>query len=202
MATFRQLTNSLKIRLTGVPYAGNQIPMSQDKCGGRGSVCLKVLSDADQRQPHQQRGQPPTQAYNADQGDAKIDWNITQSDRLSARYSQAYQNDPQTNSLLILGNGFTHAPIHNAVGTWTHTLSPNILNEARFGASWITLLTGTTFNPSIGNLGTELGIANANTVGPGLLLLGFGGGRLRRVPETEHSPTLAAMWSTRISPTP
>ena len=48
------------------------------------------------------------QAYNTDQGDAKIDWNITERDRLSARYSQAYQNDPQTNSLLILGNSFTH----------------------------------------------------------------------------------------------
>ena len=31
-------------------------------------------------------------------------------------------------------------------------------------------------NPHIGDLGTQLGIANANTVGPGLLQLGFGGG--------------------------
>ena len=44
------------------------------------------------------------------------------------------------------------------------------------GASWITILTGTAFTPSIGDLGTELGIAGANTVGPGLLLLGFDGG--------------------------
>ena len=86
-------------------------------------------------------------AYNTDQGDAKIDWNITQKDRLSARWSQEYQNDPQTNSLAILANGSPHAPVHNAVGTWTHTFGPNILNEARFGASWITLSTDTTFDP-------------------------------------------------------
>ncbi len=67
-------------------------------------------------------------------------------------------------------------PVHNAVGTWTHTFGPNILNEARFGASWITITTATSFAPSIGDLGTALGIANANSVGPGLLLLGFGGG--------------------------
>ena len=62
------------------------------------------------------------------------------------------------------------------VGTWTHTFGPTILNEARFGTSWITLSNGSAFDPSIGNLGTDLGIANANSAGPGLLLLGFGGG--------------------------
>ena len=51
-----------------------------------------------------------------------------------------------------------------------------MLNELRLGTSWITLLTGTTFDPKIGNLGSDLGIANANSVGPGLLLMGFGGG--------------------------
>ncbi len=78
-----------------------------------------------------------TQAFNTDQGDAKVDWNMTRKDRISGRYSQAYQNDPTSNSLLILGNGVAHAPIHNVVGTWTHTFSPSILNEARFGANWV-----------------------------------------------------------------
>ena len=44
------------------------------------------------------------QAYNTDQGDARIDWNITQRDRLSARYSQSYQDDRNSNSQLVLGN--------------------------------------------------------------------------------------------------
>ena len=59
---------------------------------------------------------------------------------------------------------------------WTHTFNPNLLNEARLGVNWITVSTGASFNSSIGDLGTALGIANANTAGPGLLLLGFGGG--------------------------
>ncbi len=77
---------------------------------------------------------------------------------------------------MIQSNPFAQAPIHNVVGTWTHTFGPNILNEARFGTSWVTLFNGNIFDPSIGNLGTQLGIANANSAGPGLLLLGFGGG--------------------------
>ena len=54
------------------------------------------------------------------------------------------------------------------------------MNEARFGASWITIYDGHRFDPAIGDLGTELGIANTNTAGPGLLLLGFGGGTAPR----------------------
>jgi hypothetical protein len=173
---FSQLTTQLKDPITGVPYVGNQIPTAQENPVAAALFASKFYPATVNNNPTNNAINQVGQAYNSDQGDARIDWNITQRDRLSARWAQQYQNDPQTQSVLILGNGFTHAPIHNAVGTWTHTLSPNILNEARFGASWITLLTGTTFDPSVGKLGTELGIANTNTTGPGLLLLGFGGG--------------------------
>ena len=161
---------------TGVPYPGNQIPISQINPVAAALFASKFYPTPINNNPTNNATYQQTQAFNTDQGDAKIDWNITQKDRLSARYSQAYQNDPLSNSLLILGNTFTHVPLHNAVGTWTHTINPNILNEARFGASWITILSGAGFTPSLGNLGSELGIANANSAGPGLLLLGFDGG--------------------------
>jgi hypothetical protein len=166
----------LKNPTTGTPYPGNQIPLSQLNPVAAALFASKYYPTPINANPTNNAVNLQNQAFNADQGDAKIDWNITSRDRLSARWAQAYQNDPTINSLLILGNGYVHAPIHNAVGTWTHTITPNILNEARFGASWITLLSGTSFNSSIGDLGTQLGIANANDAGPGLLLLGFGGG--------------------------
>ena len=166
----------LKDPVTGVPYANNQIPVSQ-----RNIVATNLFASSFYPAPINDNAinnavNVFTQAFNTDQGDIKVDYNVTHADHFEGRYSQEYQNDPSSNSLLILGNGFTHAPIHNVVGTWTHTFSPTILNELRFGTSWITLLTGTTFGAKIGNLGTDLGIANANSVGPGLLLLGFGGG--------------------------
>lgn len=173
---FSQLTTQLKDPLTGAPYVNNQIPTSQENPVAAALFASKYYPTPINGNLTNNAVNQVNQAINTDQGDAKIDWNITQNDRLSARWAQQYQNDPLTNSLAILGNNTTHAPVHNAVGTWTHTFSPNILNEARFGASWITITTGTAFNPSIGDLGTQLGIANANSGGPGLLLLGFGGG--------------------------
>jgi hypothetical protein len=173
---FSQLTTQLKNPITGVPYPGNQIPASQENPVAAALFASSFYPKPINSNPINNAINNTTSAFNTKQGDAKVDWNITSKDRLSARYSQAYQDDPASNSQLILANSYTLVPIHNAVGTWTHTLSPNILNEARVGASWITILSGTSFVPSIGNLGTELGIANANTVGPGLLLLGFGGG--------------------------
>jgi hypothetical protein len=173
---FSQLKTQLKNPITGAPYVNNQIPASQENSVAAALFASKYYPTPINSSPTNNAVNQVNQAFNTDQGDAKIDWNITQSDRLSMRYSQQSQVNPKTNSLAILANSITNAPVHNAVGTWTHTFGPNILNEARFGASWITITTATSFVPSIGNLGTQLGIANANAVGPGLLLLGFGGG--------------------------
>ena len=166
----------LKNPTTGQPYVNNQIPVGQ-----RNVVATNLFASSYYPKPingNQVNNavNTTTQAYNTDQGDIKIDYNVTAADHFQGRYSQEYQNDPGSNSLLILGNSFAHAPIHNVVGTLTHTFSPTMLNELRFGTSWVTLNNGTAFDTKIGNLGTQLGIANANSAGPGLLLLGFGGG--------------------------
>jgi hypothetical protein len=173
---FSQLKTQLKNPITGAPYVNNQIPLSQINPVAAALFASKFYPTPINSNVTNNAINQTNQAYNTDQGDAKVDWNITQRDRFSARYSQQYQNDPLTNSLAIQANTATHAPVHNVVGSWTHTFSPNILNDARVGASWIGITTDTAFVPSIGDLGTSLGIANANGVGPGLLLLGFGGG--------------------------
>jgi hypothetical protein len=173
---FSQLSAALTNPLTGAPYPGNQIPQAQENAVATALFASKYYPATVNNNLINNAVNYQTTAFNTDQGDAKLDWNITQKDRFSGRYSQSYQNDPTVNSQLIQGNSYVHIPISNVVGTWSHTFSPSILNEARFGASWINWSTGENFDPSIGDLGTELGIANANTAGPGLLLLGFGGG--------------------------
>jgi hypothetical protein len=180
---FSQISAQLVNPITKQPFPGNQIPTSLENIVAKNLFASSYYPQPINSQPINNAVNTYTQAYNADQGDIKVDYNITEKDRFSGRYSQEYQNDPASNSLLILGNAGgasgtapAHAPIHNVVGTWTHTFSPSILNEARFGTSWITLVSGSSFDPSIGNLGTSLGIANANTAGAGLPLIGFGGG--------------------------
>ena len=173
---FSQISKQLVDPITGAPYSGNQIPLSQRNIVATNLFASKYYPTPINSQTSNNAINTTTQAYNADQGDVKVDYTITPNDRFEGRYSQAYQNDPGSNSLLILGDTFAQAPIHNVVGTWTHTFGPDILNEARLGTSWVTLFNGSDFNPSIGKLGSNLGIANTNANGPGLLLIGFGGG--------------------------
>jgi hypothetical protein len=175
-ALLRDNKTQLVDPISGQPFPNNQIPITRLNTVAKNLFASKYYPTPVNSQTTNNAINTVTQAFNADQGDVKVDYTITQNDRFEGRYSQGYQNDPSSNSLLIFGNGFSKAPIHNVVGTWTHTFGPSILNEARFGTSWVTLLTGASFDPSIGNLGTQLGIANTNGSGPGLLYLGFGGG--------------------------
>ena len=104
---FSQLTTQLKNPITGAPYVNNQIPMSQLNPVAAALFASKFYPTPINSNLTNNAINQHNQAYNTDQGDAKIDWNITQRDRLSARWAQQYQNDPQTNSLLILGNNST-----------------------------------------------------------------------------------------------
>jgi len=117
-----------------------------------------------------------TQAFDNNQFDVKIDYNATEKDHIFGRYSHANQNNPLTNSLAIIGQGFSQAPINNEMADWTHTFSSDLLNDLRFGVNYIKLHNGTTFGSSVGSLATQLGIANGNPIGPGLMQLDFYGG--------------------------
>jgi hypothetical protein len=115
--------------------------------------------------------------FNSNQYDIKIDYNISEKDRLYGRYSHAFQRNPTLNTFKLFGTGFSEAPIYSGVVNWTHTVNTNILNEFRFGTNYIRLHNGTTFDSSVGNLGQTLGIAGSNPAGiPGLLGLKFAGG--------------------------
>jgi Carboxypeptidase regulatory-like domain len=115
--------------------------------------------------------------YNADQGDVRIDYRISDSDQVSGRFTRALQVDPSTNSQPLIGNGEVTAPIWSTVGDWTHTVSPTVVNDMRFGWNHIVLNTGSTWDPSVGAFGETIGIANSNPGGiAGLIGLAFGGG--------------------------
>ena len=116
-------------------------------------------------------------AFNSDQGDARVDYRISNKDQVSGRFTRAFQIDPATNSQLLFGNGQTTAPIWSTVGDWTRAISNSLVNDARFGWSHIVLNTGTAWNPKVGAFGQTIGIPNSNPAGLiGLLGLDFGGG--------------------------
>ena len=110
------IRDRLKNPITGVPYPGNQIPASQENPVAAALFASSFYPKPINSNPINNAINNTTSAFNTKQGDAKVDWNITSKDRLSARYSQAYQDDPASNSQLILANSYTLVPIHNAVG--------------------------------------------------------------------------------------
>ncbi len=77
-------------------------------------------------------------AINGDQGDVKIDWAASAKDHVFGRYSQQNVRNPTTNSqpLLYNSSGNNLFPLWNAVIDYTRTIAPNLVNEARVGASY------------------------------------------------------------------
>jgi hypothetical protein len=117
-----------------------------------------------------------TGLVDTNQYDIKIDFNATNADHIFGRYSHAKQHNPTVNSFALLGTGFSDAPIQNYGVDWSHTFNSNLLNDLRLGVNYVKLHNGTEFASSVGDLGSQLGIANANEGGVGLLQLGFNGG--------------------------
>jgi Carboxypeptidase regulatory-like domain len=116
-------------------------------------------------------------AINVDQGDARVDYNISNSDRLFVRYSREFQDNPETatGSGVLWGLNDGHAKMQNGVVNWTHVFSPTLINEARMGINYVRLDTNNTDTTALGTLGQQLGIPNANDPGPGLPYLNFSG---------------------------
>ncbi|MGC2160267.1 MAG: TonB-dependent receptor [Silvibacterium sp.] len=109
-----------------------------------------------------------------DQGDLKIDYKLSSKDNISYRFTRAYQNNPSSNSFVLLSDAYATTPIINTVGNWTRTLTSNLLNNARFGWSHITLNSGNDWASNVGQFGNTIGIGNGNPANlPGLLSLGF-----------------------------
>jgi hypothetical protein len=162
---------------TRTPFPGNIIPASMISPVAAALFASSFYPKAINNNLTNNAIQLKSQAFNSDQGDAKVDYRLSSKDMISGRFTRAYQIDPSTNSQLLFGNGQATAPIWSVVGDWTRTVRSDLINDARFGWNHITLNTGSTFDKSLGAFGQTIGIANSNPAGlVGLLGLDFGGG--------------------------
>jgi hypothetical protein len=121
-------------------------------------------------------------AFNVEQGDLKIDFKATQKDNISYRFTRAYQNNPSNNSQELLSNAYATTPIYNTVGDWSRMIGNTLVNDARIGWSHITLNSGNSFAPAVGQFGNTLGIGNGNPGSlPGLLALNFSNSNISNI---------------------
>ena len=127
-------------------------------------------------------------AFKVDQGDLKIDFKATQKDNISYRFTRAYQNNPSNNSQELLSNGIATTPIYNTVGDWSRTIGNNLVNDARFGWSHVTVNNGTAWASNVGQFGDTLGIGSGNPgTLPGLLAIQFHNSALTNLGTTEST---------------
>lgn len=110
--------------------------------------------------------------YNNDQGDAKIDYVMSDKDHFFGRWSQMNMNEPITSTYALASTGAnaTNEPAKNLVLNWDHTFSNNLLNEARFGFNWVGFHQNNV--SQVGDLADQIGIGN--TAGYGMPLLDIG----------------------------
>src|SRR5262249_43057710 len=111
----------IKDPTTGIPIPGNVISPSQLSTVARNIVSSQFYpAPLNGNLVNNQLNSQSTQT-NVDQGDARVDWNISGKDRLFGRYSQSFQEIPTTNSYALAYNSFNNAPTHNGVLDWTRT---------------------------------------------------------------------------------
>lgn len=149
-----QLTNPF----TGTPFAGNIIPANLLSPAAVKIVTSQSYPTAGNNNLLINNSLYSTQsAINGDQGDAKVDWNISDKDRMFARYSQSVIDNPTTRSLPLLYNSFANFPTHNGVLDWTRTVSPSFVNDARIGVNYVLVNNGAAAN-NLNNFAQTVGI--------------------------------------------
>ncbi len=114
-------------------------------------------------------------AINGDQGDARIDWNASENNRIFGRYSQSIIDNPSTNSMPLFYNSFATYPTHNGVLDWVHTFGPTIVNDARVGVNYVLVNNGAAPNGT-SNFPATVGLPGVpSDILPAMTIKGNGG---------------------------
>jgi hypothetical protein len=111
---------------TRTPFLNNQVPIRS--MAANNILNSPLLPGPDQTTFLQQN------VVNSYQGDLKIDWQATDKDHLMGRYSQMHVSNLTSNSISLLPDLAREYPLKNFVIDYSRTISPSLVNEARFGA--------------------------------------------------------------------
>jgi hypothetical protein len=125
--------------LTGAPFAANQIPKDRLNSVGQKLLNLYVLlpnagsgADTNANFRRQTRSPGDTNGY-----DVRIDHNLSARHQMYARWSWKNVNSTVANSLLPSDSD--HETNRNFLFSYNYSITPSLLNEARFGTSYYTL---------------------------------------------------------------
>ena len=175
------ITTPIRDPLTGLPFPGNQIPVSRFS-----ATAAAILNDT-ANYPLQNREVPGGIIGNyvgdtlfeirAHQGDLRLDWNASANDKLFARFSFATYTDERSKQpfplMLATKND---QPFWNVGFNWSRVFGPSVINEVLIGYSntTVTALNGYDW-AGIGAGNARYGIAGGQPI-DGLSQIGWGAG--------------------------
>ena len=131
------ITAQIRDPLTGQPFPGNQIPLSRIS-----PFALAILNDTARYPLPNRTVSGVTGNYVGDslsttrahQGDLRLDWNASASDKLFLRFSIAEletKTDKQAFPLLLPTR--SESPFRNLAVNWSHVFGPSLINEVLVG---------------------------------------------------------------------
>jgi hypothetical protein len=160
------------------PFANNQIPSGRIDTVVKNLFASKFYPQVSSTASENNYAGGYNQKFDNDQGDIKVDYNVSSRDRLYGRWSQMHLTEPYNTSYALAttnSGNMTTEPAQNFGLTWTHQITQAIINEARTGFNHVHFIQNNSAN-GVGNLAQELGIANGNTAGAGMTYLNIGSG--------------------------
>ena len=165
---------------TGVAFPGNQIPVEMFSPSARA-----ILNDL-ASYPLPNRTVPggitgnfvgPTLfTIRAHQGDGRVDWNLSDQDKIFARYSFATYEDRRDEQPFALFLGTRNdQPFHNVGFNWNRVIGSSMVNELLVGYSHTSVVLDTFDWAGIGDANAAYGIAGGQPIS-GLSSIGWGSG--------------------------
>ena len=164
----------------GQPFSGNQIPVT------RISPVARALLNNLANYPLPNRSVPDgitgnfvgetLLAIRAHQGDARVDWNLSNSDKIFARYSFAtYEDQRDKQPFPLVFTTHNDQPFQNVALSWNRILGPTMINEVLGGFSNVTVTAETFDWAGVGDANALYGISGGQPI-DGLTSIGWGSG--------------------------
>jgi hypothetical protein len=171
------IASTIKDPVTGVVFAGNQIPVGRISSVARSILNNTALYPLPNRTVTGVVGNyvgPTLTTIRAHQADVRVDWSPSNNDKIFGRFSFAeYESrNDQRAFPLLLGN-VTDAPFRNLAFNWNRVIKPTLVNEVLFGYNQITIVSDTLDWSGIGNANATFGIAGGQPIA-GLSSIGMG----------------------------
>jgi Carboxypeptidase regulatory-like domain len=131
---------------TGLPFPQNKIPQNMLSQAALNIVGSQYYPAPNNSLPNGNATDIIGTHTNADQGDGRVDWAVNDRNHVFGRFSKSQTVNPTTNSYQLAYNNYSNAGAWNTVGDYTWALTPNLLNDARFGVGYVNIDSGTYTN--------------------------------------------------------